>query len=132
MQGQLCITPRQRQFDSPQNIFFIKRCWRTVAVLVGLFLLAISPYTHAEQSSAAVAQSTAEGNVGNKPLRKLSPNQLYVTVEKSGNYIVGIYFDTDSPRERRTTSKLTSEDLKVVDVVFNRAFERIRSYLKMN
>ena len=90
--------------------------------------IAISPYTRADQSSAAVAQSTAEGDAGNKPLRKLSPNQLYVTVEKSGDYIVGVYFDTGSPRKRRT--KFTLEDVKVVDVVFNRAFKRIRSYLE--
>ncbi|TCW16279.1 hypothetical protein EDF73_10280 [Raoultella sp. BIGb0138] len=94
MQGQLCITLRQRQSDSPQNIFFIKRCWRIVAVLVGLFILVISPYTRAEQSSAAVEQSTAEGNVGNKPLRKLSPKQFYVEVGIPGDYNISILFDT--------------------------------------
>ena len=130
MQHPLFFISLQRPFDYHQKIFPTKQCWRIVAVLAGLFLLAISPYTRADQSSAAVAQSTAEGDAGNKPLRKLSPNQLYVTVEKSGDYIVGIYFDTGSPRERRTRSKLTLEDLKVVDVAFNRAFKRIRSYLE--
>ncbi len=48
MQGQLCITLRQRQFDSHQNIFFIKRCWRIVAVLVGLFCLVIPSFIRAE------------------------------------------------------------------------------------
>ena len=128
MQHHLCFTSWQRPFDYHQKIFPTKQCWRIVAVLAGLFLLAISPYTRADQSSAEVAQSTAEGDAGNKPLRKLSPNQLYVTVEKSGDYIVGIYFDTGSPRKRRT--KFTLEDVKVVDVVFNRAFKRIRSYLE--
>ncbi|HFP9222770.1 TPA: hypothetical protein ACTXAA_003165 [Raoultella planticola] len=130
MQHPLFFISLQRPFDYHQKIFPTKQCWRIVAVLAGLFLLAISPYTRADQSSAAVAQSTAEGDAGNKPLRKLSPNQLHVTVEKSGDYIVGIYFDTGSPRERRTRSKLTLEDLKVVDVAFNRAFKRIRSYLE--
>ncbi|WP_404603729.1 hypothetical protein [Raoultella planticola] len=128
MQHPLFFISLQRPFDYHQKIFPTKQCWRIVAVLAGLFLLAISPYTRADQSSAAVAQSTAEGDAGNKPLRKLSPNQLYVTVEKSGDYIVGIYFDTGSPRKRRT--KFTLEDVKVVDVVFNRAFKRIRSYLE--
>ncbi|EOV8176241.1 hypothetical protein ACOIQQ_000625 [Raoultella planticola] len=130
MQHPLFFISLQRPFDYHQKIFPTKQYWRIVAVLAGLFLLAISPYTRADQSSAAVAQSTAEGDAGNKPLRKLSPNQLHVTVEKSGDYIVGIYFDTGSPRERRTRSKLTLEDLKVVDVAFNRAFKRIRSYLE--
>lgn len=61
MQGQPCFTSRQRPFDSCQKIFSIKRCWRIVAVLTGLVCLAMSPYIHADQSSAAVEQSTAEG-----------------------------------------------------------------------
>jgi hypothetical protein len=88
--------------------------------------IAIYPRGSIQCSSGAIH---SRGDAANKPLRKLSPNQLYVTVEKSGDYI-GIYFDTGSPRERRTRSKLTLEDLKVVDVVFNRAFKRIRSYLE--
>lgn len=72
MQHHLCFTSWQRPFDYRQKIFPTKQCWRIVAALAGLFLLAISPYTRADQSSAAVAQSTAEGDAGNKPLRKLS------------------------------------------------------------
>ncbi|MGN2455968.1 hypothetical protein ACTFJL_14405 [Klebsiella electrica] len=52
MQSQLFFTSRQRQFDSSQNIFFTKRCWRIVAVLAGLFCLAILPFIRAEQSGA--------------------------------------------------------------------------------
>lgn len=87
--------------------------------------IAIYPRGSIQCGSGAIH---SRGDAGNKPLRKLSPNQLYVTVEKSGDYIVGIYFDTGSPRKRRT--KFTLEDVKVVDVVFNRAFKRIRSYLE--
>ncbi|WP_406670105.1 hypothetical protein [Raoultella terrigena] len=94
MQHHLCFTSWQRPFDYRQKIFPTKQCWRIVAALAGLFLLAISPYTRADQSSAAVAQSTAEGDAGNKPLRKLSPKQFYVEVEIPGNYNISILFDT--------------------------------------
>ena len=93
MQGQPCFTSRQRPFDSCQKIFSIKRCWRIVAVLAGLFLQVISPYTRADQSSAAVEQSTAKGGTANKPLRKLSPKQFYVDVEIPGKYSISILFD---------------------------------------
>ncbi|HGV9333936.1 TPA: hypothetical protein ACNOIO_001084 [Raoultella planticola] len=94
MQHPLFFISLQRPFDYHQKIFPTKQCWHIVAVLAGLFLLAISPYTRADQSSAAVAQSTAEGDTGNKPLRKLSPKQFYVEVEIPGNYNISILFDT--------------------------------------
>ncbi len=72
MQSQLFFTSRQRPFDSCQKIFPTKRYWRIVAVLTGLVCLAVSPYTHAEQTSAEMGQSTAEGDTGNKSLRQLS------------------------------------------------------------
>ena len=93
MQGQPCFTSRQRPFDSCQKIFSIKRCWRIVAVLAGLFLQVITPYTRADQSSAAVEQSTAKGDTANKPLRKLSPKQFCVDVEIPGKYSISILFD---------------------------------------
>ena len=94
MQHPLFFISLQRPFDYHQKIFPTKQCWRIAAVLAGLFLLAISPYTRADQSSAAVAQSTAEGGAGNKPLRKLSPKQLHVDVEIPGEYSISILFDT--------------------------------------
>ncbi|HHT7437705.1 TPA: hypothetical protein ACT195_002162 [Raoultella planticola] len=103
MQHPLFFISLQRPFDYHQKIFPTKQCWRIVAVLAGLFLLAISPYTRADQSSAEVAQSTAEGDAGNKPLRKLSPKQLHVDVEIPGEYSISILFDTELSINKSST-----------------------------
>ncbi|HHT7539815.1 TPA: hypothetical protein ACT1UY_002224 [Raoultella planticola] len=128
MQHPLFFISLQRPFDYHQKIFPTKQCWRIVAVLAGLFLLAISPYTRADQSSAAVAQSTAEEDAGNKPLRKLSPKQFYVEVEIPGNYNISILFDTGlsankSSKDYQPEIKKFMERERELFTLFNKEIE---------
>lgn len=122
MQGQPCFTSRQRPFDSCQKIFPTKRCWRIVAVLTGLVCLAMSPYTHSEQTSAEMGQSTAEGGTANKPLRKLSPKQFCVDVEIPGKYSISILFDIGFS---------TNESSKDYQPEINKFMEREREVLTL-
>lgn len=91
-------------------------------MLAGLFLQVISPYTRADQSSAAVEQSTAEGGTANKPLRKLSPKQFCVDVEIPGKYSISILFDIGFS---------TNESSKDYQPEINKFMEREREILTL-